>query len=29
MEGVTTTFLLSILASIIAYYICQWLDGQK
>lgn len=29
MEGFTTSFLLSILASIIAYYICKWLEKQN
>ncbi len=23
-----TTFILSVLASIVAYYICRWLDGK-
>ena len=29
MEGIYTSFLLSILASVIAYYICKWLDKQQ
>ena len=29
MEGLLISFLLSILASIIAYYICKWLDDQN
>jgi len=23
------TFLLSVMASVIAYYICKWLDGEE
>ena len=29
MEGLTTSFILSTLASILAYYICKWLDKQN
>lgn len=24
-----TSFVLSVVASIVAYYICKWLDGDK
>ena len=24
-----SSFLLSVLASVVAYYICKWLDGEK
>ena len=29
MEGVLYSFILSILASVLAYYICKWLDKQN
>ncbi len=29
MEGVLYSFILSTLASILAYYICKWLDKQN
>lgn len=27
--SIFSSFLLSVLASVIAYYICKWLDGDK
>ena len=29
MEGVIFSFILSTLASVVAYYICKWLDKQN
>ena len=29
MESITISFLISCLASIAAYYVCKWLDGDK
>ena len=29
MEGVIISFILSTLASVVAYYICKWLDKQN
>jgi hypothetical protein len=26
--GVFTSFILSVMASVVAYYICKWLDGK-
>lgn len=27
--GYILTFLVSVLASVVSYYICKWLDGDK
>ncbi|MEF2710019.1 MAG: hypothetical protein U0N01_13005 [Pseudoruminococcus massiliensis] len=27
--SIFSSFLLSVLASVVAYYICKWLDGDK
>ena len=29
MKEIVITFLLSIAAGVISYYICKWLDGKK
>lgn len=29
MSELLISFLLSVLASVVAYYICKWLDGDK
>ena len=29
MENIAISFLISCLASIAAYYVCKWLDGDK
>ncbi len=29
MEEILTTFLLSVVAGVVSYYICKWLDREK
>jgi membrane protein DedA with SNARE-associated domain len=29
MEEIFTAFLVSVLASVVSYYICKWLDGKQ
>ena len=29
MEEILVTFLVSVLAGVVSYYICNWLDGDK
>ena len=29
MFELITSFLLSVLASVVAYYVCKWLDGEN
>jgi len=29
MQEVFISFILSIMASVVAYYICKWLDGDE
>lgn len=29
VEEILTTFLLSVIASVVSYYICKWLDRRK
>ena len=29
MEEILVTFLVSVLAGIVSYYICNWLDGRR
>ena len=29
MEEILTTFLVSIIAGVVSYYICKWLDGRR
>lgn len=29
MEEILTTFLLSVIAGVVSYYICRWLDRRK
>ena len=29
MSELLTSFFLSVLASVVAYYICKWLDGDE
>ena len=29
MDELLTTFLVSILAGVVSYYICKWLDGEQ
>ena len=28
MEEILTTFLVSVIAGVVSYYICKWLDGR-
>ena len=28
MEEILVTFLVSVLAGVVSYYICKWLDGR-
>ena len=29
MEEILVTFLVSVLAGVVSYYICKWLDGEQ
>ncbi len=29
MDELLTTFLVSVLAGVVSYYICKWLDGEQ
>ena len=29
MEEILVTFLVSVLAGVVSYYICKWLDGRR
>ena len=29
MEEILTTFLVSVIAGVVSYYICKWLDGRR
>lgn len=29
MYDIFTSFVLSVMASVVAYYICKWLDGKN
>ena len=29
MEEILTTFLVSVVAGVVSYYICKWLDGRR
>ena len=29
MEEILTTFLVSVIAGVVSYYICKWLDRDK
>ena len=29
MEDILFTFLVSVLAGVVSYYICKWLDGRR
>lgn len=29
MEEILVTFLVSVLAGVVSYYICKWLDGKQ
>nr|DAL87736.1 MAG TPA: SCIMP protein [Caudoviricetes sp.]DAM96363.1 MAG TPA: SCIMP protein [Caudoviricetes sp.] len=29
MEEIFTAFLISVIAGVVSYYICKWLDGDK
>lgn len=29
MEKILVTFLVSVLAGVVSYYICKWLDGRR
>lgn len=29
LQDLFISFILSVLASIVAYYVCKWLDGEK
>lgn len=29
MEEILVTFLVSVLAGVVSYYICNWLDGRR
>ncbi|SCI73158.1 Uncharacterised protein [uncultured Blautia sp.] len=29
MDELLTTFLVSVLADVVSYYICKWLDGEQ
>ena len=29
MEEILVTFLVSVLAGVVSYYICKWLDGKR
>ena len=28
MEAIFTSFLVSVIAGVVSYYICKWLDGE-
>ena len=29
MQEILLSFILSVMASVVGYYICKWLDGKK